>query len=186
VGAIVDSDAGTELRKLGYSADQIGQTAAGFLKQQTLLGKQNQLTQEQLTKGSISYARELDELSKLTGMSKDKIQQQQDAALNETRFLASQMKLEKEGRVDAAKAIRGFQTQVSDLGPGFGAGIRDLASGNASTAESQKVLLATNGEAAAIMERLKNEQINEIEAMKQLQASVKANGNKRPKSINAL
>ena len=94
VGAIVDSDAGTELRKLGFSADQIGQTAAGFLKQQTLLGKQNQLTQEQVTKGSIAYARELDELSKLTGMNKDQIQQQQDAALNETRFLASQMEPE--------------------------------------------------------------------------------------------
>ena len=175
VGAIVDSDAGTELRKLGYSADQIGQTAAGFLKQQTLLGKQNQLTQEQVTKGSIAYARELDELSKLTGMNKDQIQQQQDAALNETRFLASQMEMEQEGRGKAAKAIRDFQTQVSSLGPGFGAGIRDLASGNASTAESQKVLLATNGEAAAIMDRLKEGQIDQIEAQKQLQASLKAN-----------
>tara|TARA_R110000868_G_scaffold66_1_gene747 strand:+ start:1284 stop:3467 length:2184 start_codon:yes stop_codon:yes gene_type:complete len=175
VGAIVDSDAGTELRKLGFSADQIGQTAAGFLKQQTLLGKQNQLTQEQVTKGSIAYARELDELSKLTGMNKDQIQQQQDSALNETRFLASQMIMEQEGRGKAAKAIRDFQTQVSSLGPGFGAGIRDLASGNASTAESQKVLLATNGEAAAIMERLKNGQIDQIEAQKQLQASLKAN-----------
>ena len=175
VGAIVDSDAGTELRKLGYSADQIGQTAAGFLKQQTLLGKQNQLTQEQVTKGSIAYARELDELSKLTGMNRDQIQQQQDAALNETRFLASQMEMEQEGRGKAAKAIRDFQTQVSSLGPSFGAGIRDLASGNASTAESQKVLLATNGEAAAIMERLKNGQIDQIEAQKQLQASLKAN-----------
>ena len=175
VGAIVDSDAGTELRKLGFSADQIGQTAAGFLKQQTLLGKQNQLTQEQVTKGSIAYARELDELSKLTGMNKDQIQQQQDSALNETRFLASQMIMEQEGRGKAARAIRDFQTQVSSLGPGFGAGIRDLASGNASTAESQKVLLATNGEAAVIMERLKNEQIDQIEAQKQLQASLKAN-----------
>jgi hypothetical protein len=175
VGAIVDSDAGTELRKLGYSADQIGQTAAGFLKQQTLLGKQNQLTQDQVIKGSIAYARELDELSKLTGMNKDQIQKQQDAALNETRFLASQMELEQEGRGKAAKAIRDFQTQISDLGPGFGAGIRDLASGNASTAESQKVLLATNGEAAVIMERLKNDQIDQIEAQKQLQASLKNN-----------
>jgi hypothetical protein len=175
VGAIVDSDAGTELRKLGFSADQIGQTAAGFLKQQTLLGKQSQLTQEQVTKGSIAYARELDELSKLTGMNKEQIQQQQDAALNETRFLASQMEMEQEGRGKAAKAIRDFQTQVSSLGPGFGAGIRDLASGNASTAESQKVLLATNGEAAAIMDRLKEGQIDQIEAQKQLQASLKAN-----------
>jgi hypothetical protein len=175
VGQIVDSDAGTELRKLGFSADQIGQTAAGFLKQQTLLGKQNQLTQDQLRNGSVAYARELDELAKLTGANREQLEKQQQDALRESKFLASQLALEDAGKKKEAQAIRDYTSTIADAAPDTAKGLRDLATGTTTSAEAIKVSAATNGEAQAIQQRLNTGQIDAITAVHQLQEALKSN-----------
>lgn len=173
VGDIIDNQ-GDELRKLGYGADQIGQVAAGFLKQQTLLGKQNQLTQDQLRAGSVAYARELDELAKLTGANRSDLQKAQDDMLRDSKFLANQMLLEQEGRGDAAKQIRDFALTYKDAAPMVMKGLMDLSSGVTNTAESI-ALQQASPEALSIMERLKNDQIDHIQASVELQRSMKGN-----------
>jgi len=174
VGDIIDNQ-GDELRKLGYGADQIGQVAAGFLKQQTLLGKQNQLTQDQLRSGSVAYARELDELSKLTGANKDQLQKAQDDALRESRFLASQLQLEDQNKKKEAQAIRDYTAIIGQAAPDAAKGLRDIATGTTTTAEAIKISAATNGEAQAIQQRLNSGKIDEITAVHQLQEALKAN-----------
>jgi hypothetical protein len=173
VGDIIDNQ-GDELRKLGYGADQIGQVAAGFLKQQTLLGKQNQLTQDQLRAGSVAYARELDELAKLTGANRSDLQKAQDDMLRDSKFLANQMLLEQEGRGLAAKQIRDFALTYKDAAPMVMKGLMDLSSGVTNTAESI-ALQQASPEALSIMERLKNNQIDHIQASTELQRSMKGN-----------
>ena len=177
VGKLLDdnTEAGMALRNIGLNADQIGETAAAFLKQQTLLGRQRTLTEDQLRQGTVAYAKELDDLSKLTGLSKKSLQSQQDAALSETRFLASQLKLRNQGRDTEADEIKKFQSQVSALGETYSQGVRDLASGNSATEAARQVQNATSGEAAAILQQLRDGQMTSVQAQSALQAAVQRN-----------
>lgn len=176
VGGIVDSDAGMELRRLGLSADQMGESAAAFVSQQTRLGRSQQMTQQQLTAGTVQYAKELDELSKVTGLSREAIQKQQDAALSESRFRANYETLMAQGKEKEAKALMAFQSQMQSIGPELGQGARDLASGAANTEAARKLLASTGGAAQNIIEQIKSGNIDQYEAAKQLQAASRAQG----------
>lgn len=162
-----------ELRRLGMSADQIGEAAAGFLKNQSILGRANVLTQNQLVSGSKAYALELDQLAKLTGANREELMKQQQAALREGRYLAVRSELEDQGRVKAAKNLDMFQSVISKAAPTVGKGLRDLSTGMANTAEGQALVSATNGEAQDILDRLLSDQIDYIQATAELQASLK-------------
>ena len=163
------------LRRLGLSADQIGSTTAAYVKQQTLLGRAQYTTNEQLRKGTVEYAKELDILSKITGQNREAIQAQQDAALSESRFRAVYERMMSSGQEDAAKAMMSFQTVVSGLSKEAGQGIRDLSSGIVDSAAAQKLFNSTNGAALDIVERLKNGQITQAQAQQELTSAINAN-----------
>jgi hypothetical protein len=177
VGKLTKSNdgAGMALRNLGFSADAIGDAAAGFVKQQAMMGRQQKLDQASITQGTVEYARELDQLSKLTGMSRKEAQQAQEVALSESRFLAQSMHMESEGRVKEAKQMNNFQAMFAKTAPDVSKGLRDMVSGALDTAESQQVMRATNGEAAVIMEKVKNNQIDAAQAAKELGMSMEKN-----------
>lgn len=166
VGTLLDqnSEAGMALRNLGFDAEAIGTTAAAFLRQQTLLGKQQKLTIDQLTQGTVAYARELDELAKLTGMSRAEAAKAQERALADTSFLATTMLMERENRGAAAKSLLTFTNMFDKESPTIAKGLRDLASGVVGTDEAAKVLRDTNGEAAVIVNQLKNGMIDQHQA----------------------
>lgn len=163
------------LRRLGMSADQIGNTTAAYVKQQTLLGRSQYATNEQLRQGTIEYAKELDILSKVTGQNREAIQAQQDAALSESRFRAVYERMMSSGQTDAAKALMGFQTVINGLSKETGQGIRDLSSGIVDSAAAQKVFNSTNGAALDIVQRLKAGQIDQAQAQTELTAAMNAN-----------
>ena len=169
VGGIVDSDAGMELRRLGLSADQMGESAAAFVTQQTRLGRSQQMTQQQLVAGTVQYTKELDELSKVTGLSREAIQKQQDAALSESRFRANYETLMAQGKEKEAKALMAFQSQMQAIGPELGQGARDLASGAANTDAARKLLASTGGAAQDIISQITNGTYDQYEAAKQIQ-----------------
>jgi hypothetical protein len=163
--------AGTELRRLGLNADQIGETTAAFVTQQTRLGRSQQMTQEQLRTGTVQYAKELDELSKVTGLSREAIQKQQDAALSESRFRANYETLMAQGKEKEAKALMAFQSQMQAIGPELGQGARDLASGAANTDAAKKLLASTGGAAQDIIAQIISGNADQYEAAKQIQAA---------------
>ncbi len=169
LGSIVDSDAGMELRRLGFSADQIGESAAAFLTQQTRLGLSQRRSQEELRQGSIQYAQELDRLAKLTGMQRKEIQAQQDAALSEARFRAVYDDMVASGQETQAKTMLDFQTMVSKASPEMAQGLRDMASGLVNSDASIKLFTTTGGAAAGIMQQVKTGQIDQVTAFKMLQ-----------------
>jgi hypothetical protein len=176
VGGIVDSDAGMELRRIGLSADQIGESTGAFVAQQTRLGRSQQMTQQQLTAGTVQYVKELDELSKVTGQSREAIQKQQDAALSESRFRANYETLMAQGNEKGAKALMALQTQMQGIGPELGQATRDLASGAANTDAARKLMASTGGAAQDIIERLKSGQIDQYQAAKELQDASRRTG----------
>ena len=139
MGRVMDG-ANTELRMLGFSREQIGEATAAFLAQQTRLGGQQVKSDAQLAQGAARYAKELDALAKLTGMQREEIVKQQDAALSESRFRAKYDEMFATGREDEAKALMDFQTMVSKVAPNMAQGIRDLASGYATSDAAQEFL----------------------------------------------
>jgi len=177
-GKLTDRTAGADdsLRRLGMGSEEIANTAAAFVTQQTRLGRAQSMTTEQIIDGTRKYAFELDALSKATGLSRQAIQKQQDAALSEARFRANIDELTAQGNEKGAKALLNFQTQLSDIGPELGQGARDLASGAANTDAARKLIASSGGAAQEIINNLKNGTIDQYEAINQLQTATRGMG----------
>jgi len=172
VGGIIDSDLGDQLRRIGFTADEIGETTAGYITQQTRLGYAQNKTQQQLIQGSKQYADELDQLARLTGTSREALQKQQDAALSEGRFRATLDTLDEK----TAKALLDFQSRLAGAGLNeMAQGVRDITSGFTQSEAAIKLFQSTGGEATNIIERMKAGQIDQGEATRQLQQAIRNN-----------
>jgi len=159
----------TDLRKIGMSAEDIAGTTAAFVTQQTRLGKSQSMSTDQLTAGAKQYALELDQLSKVTGLSREAIQKQQDAALSESRFRASINSLNEQQQKDLLK----LQTVMSSFGQELGQGTRDLVSGAANTDAARKLMADTGGAAQGIIARLKEGTIDTTQAQVEMRDAIK-------------
>lgn len=159
------------LRKLGMSSEQIGESVGAFVTQQTRLGRAQGMTTNDLIEGSKKYAMELDGLAKVTGMSREAITKQQDAALSESRFRASIHSLNEQQQKDLLR----LQTVMSGFGQELGQGTRDLVSGAANTDAARKLMADTGGAAADIIARLKEGSIDATQAQVEMRDAVKAN-----------
>jgi len=166
VGALTQGDG--SLRKLGMGAEDIASTSAAFVAQQTRLGRSQTMSTDQLTSGAKQYAMELDLLSKVTGLSREAIQKQQDAALSESKFRANYELMMANGQTDQAKGLMTLQTRMQSFGSELGQGVRDLSSGVANTEAAQKMLNSTGGAALDIINRLKSGQIDQDQAQQEL------------------
>ena len=167
VGALTQGQ-DDSLRKLGMGAEDIASTSAAFVTQQTRLGKSQSMTQDQLTAGAKQYAMELDQLSKVTGLSREAIQKQQDAALSESKFRANYELMMANGQTEQAKGLMTLQTRMQSFGGELGQGVRDLSSGVANTEAAQKMLNSTGGAALDIINKLKSGQIDQDQAQQEL------------------
>jgi flagellum-specific peptidoglycan hydrolase FlgJ len=156
------------LRRLGMSAEDIGRTTGAFVTQQTRLGRAQAMDAKALTEGTKQYAMELDKLSKVTGLSREAIQKQQDAALSEARFRANIDEMNLQGRDKEAKALMTLQTRMQSFGAELGQGVRDLASGAANTDAARKMVASTGGAALDILARLKSGAIDQDQAQMEL------------------
>jgi hypothetical protein len=129
------------------------------------------MTNAELEAGAKKYAYELDSLSKVTGLSREAIQKQQDAALSESRFRASINSLNK----DQQDGLIRLQTVMTGFGQELGQGTRDLVSGAANTDAARKLMADTGGAAADIIARLKAGNITAQQAQVEMQKAVQNN-----------
>jgi len=173
VGGIVDSGAGTELRRIGYSADQIGETTASFVAMQNRLGMTQGKTNAQLTKSSVEYAKELDILSKITGQSRKQAQAQIDSALSESRFRSTIELMNRNNQQGAAKELTFFQNQVSNVNDELGQAVRDISSG---VYDSEAVLkfVRAGVDLESVVSGIKDGSLKANDAITQLQKSTRA------------
>lgn len=168
-------DMGPALLNMGVSIEKQAEQTAEYLAMQTRLGLTQTKTQSQLSMGAGEYIRQLDALSKATGMQKDAIVKQQDAALSESRFRARYDELIAQGREKEAKALLDFQTSVSKFSPELAQGLRDIASGFVNTEAAQKAYLTTQGRAGDIIRQIEGGGIGAQTGLQQLQGVVKDN-----------
>ena len=124
-------DAGMELRMLGMSREQIGEVTTAFLAEQTRQGQQRRKSDSELAAGAARYAKQLDELSKLTGMQRQEMIDARQAALSETRFRSKIEAMKATGDQSQIALAEKFEAMNIALGPktGVAQGFRDAITG---------------------------------------------------------
>jgi len=148
--------AGLQLRQLGLSADDIGESAAAFVELQGRLGTTQRMTGDQLTEGTVKYIRELDIISKITGQSRKELQASQKAAMDEQRFRAKIDAMQRSGQGEAAQNALNLSSALQKIAPEAAKGFRDIfaAGGSATTEEAVRLLNATDGAIVGIVQQL--------------------------------
>ena len=150
VGELSLKGAGDDLRKLGLTADDMGESAAAFLNQEIRLGRGRNMSQKQLIDGTIQYAKELDLLQKVTGLSRQDAQKQRDELLSDSRYRASIEGMNESNQ----NALNGLIMQFKD--PALKRGIMDLASGAITTADAGRVITAFGDTVPDIIQQIKD------------------------------
>jgi hypothetical protein len=156
VGELSLGQAGDDLRKLGMTADSMGESAAAFLEQEIRLGRGRSMTAKQLTEGTVQYAKELDLLQKATGLSRQDLQKQRDEMLSDGRYRAAMQGVNEKNE----KALTAFIGQFKD--PDMKRGLMDLASGNITSEAAGKVTIALGDSAAETIRAFKDANPDDI------------------------
>ena len=145
---IIGTDLEKELRKLGYTQEQIADNAAQYLAREARLGNTQTKNVQQLTQETGKYLKELQELTMLTGLSREEQQRIRDQQLAEVRFNDYIQGLKAKGETAAAERLQTFSVALEKFaGKDVAAGFREqLINFGAVTGDaSRKFELATRG-----------------------------------------
>ena len=170
--AVSSLDIRKSFQKLGIGGEEFSEMQLSYINQQMRSGQGQKKTTDELTAGSIEYIKQLDAISKLTGMSKKDIQAEREARMSDARYRA--------GVADLPGQIREEADTLLDMIKATGAdatkqGIQDLISSNgvATSKAAQDVLNSYAGsttELLAIVKGIRSGSIKAGEGMNQLTA----------------
>lgn len=170
--AVSSLDIRKSFQKLGIGGEEFSEMQLSYINQQMRSGQGQKKTTDELTAGSIEYIKQLDAISKLTGMSKKDIQSEREARMSDARYRA--------GVADLPGQIREEADTLLDMIKSTGAdatkqGIQDLISSNgvATSKAAQDVLNSYAGsttELLAIVKGIRSGSIKAGEGMNQLTA----------------
>ena len=137
------------LMRLGIGFDEATEGIGQYIRLQSISGNLQNQTAESISRGTVGYLRNLNELSQLTGQSRAEIAKNREEALRNARFNAKIIELQKQGPEGEAAAKRLLNTynllaaQSKDAADGFA----DLSTGMVATDKAAKLQMATNGRA---------------------------------------
>ena len=178
-GTVAFADLATTLtqdqtvRRLGYSAEELGEITSGFIKQQTRLGQSQNMTTDQLNRSTGQYISELDMLSRLTGQNRKDLQAQQDALQREARFGTMLQRMQTAGQGEQAKAMQDMVVSVAGFSPRMAEGLKDImTAGTATTEEGRQLMMLSGGALQGILKDLKAKNIDFQTATQRLQKSL--------------
>ena len=161
------------VRRLGYSAEEIGDITAGFIKQQTRLGQSQGRTTDELNASTYQYITELDTLSRLTGQNRKDLQAQQDSLQREARFGTMIQRMNSAGQEKQAKAMSSMVMSISGFSPRMAEGLKDImTSGTATTEEGRQLMMLSGNAVKGIIGDLKSGNIDYQTATQRLQKSL--------------
>jgi len=132
----------------GLTQEQINEETLVYISLQTRLGRSQSATVSQLAEGARNYLMEQDALTKLTGVQRKEIEDQQRSALAEEQFRAKIRQLQLSGQGEAADRLLKYNRLMTAINPELGKGVRALATGNLRAEEARRLLITSGGQAA--------------------------------------
>lgn len=134
------------LMALGMSQEDIAQGGMKYIALQNRIGQAQGKTTAELADGAKKYLVEMDGLAKLTGQSRQEMEQQMEAARSEQRFRAKLDEMRANGQKAQADELEKANLLISSRSKEAGQAFRDLSTGMVTTEAAQKGLLGSNGE----------------------------------------
>lgn len=151
--SIVRGDVGRQLMNMGMSVESINEGVAGFIKQQVATGRAQGKTNQELATGAAAYLKEMDALTKLTGIQKQELENQMEANRQNERFAAHLEELRAQGRDKEADNLEQNMAVMSKRFPQLAGGLKDIASGFVTSDAAQKAQLAGFSKIPELMQK---------------------------------
>ena len=139
-----------ELRRLGFTVEEMNEGMLSYVELQTRMGRQESRTNKQVAQGTGQYLKQLDLLAKVTGKSRKEMEatmlaQAQDAGF---RAMANQL---------AGKELENFTSNmalIDTLPSDVASGLKDLADGIPQTEEGIALINTAGPQLMEAMERV--------------------------------
>lgn len=166
-----------DLLALGVSFEEQSERQIDFIDRQAKLGRLQGRSTRDLATSSADYIKNLTDLSRITGLSVDAAQAEMDSQLANIRFRRSLASVDG----DVAKSLSNVSTVISGVfkDPELTKGFQDSVAGFGTEA-SKNFAIATGNAGQDIIQRLKNQQITQEQAVLELQAALSNTFNKLP------
>lgn len=139
--AIRKSELGNELARLGFSTVDINEGFATYAGQLARTGRLEGMSNQQLILQTGQYLKNLDALSKLTGESKEALQQQQDALMADAQFRVMRRKLDADGQQE-------LDAFIKSVPEAHRAGLKEILATGTATTEAGEAVMAYFGDTA--------------------------------------
>ena len=158
---------------LGISFEQQRDFQAKFLEQNRLTGRIQRGDTQALTEASKAYIFQLDELSRITGLSREQAAKLLQEQMNNVRFRASLRIAEREFGKDTKTAMEQAVAIVGAQSKEFGTGFADLMGpGGASTQAAMNLQIATGNAAKGIADMVRTGQMSADQGAAALQKAI--------------
>lgn len=170
----------SELLALGFNLQDQSETFVDYIERSQRLGRVQERDTRILAANSAAYAKNLTDLSRLTGMSVDQAQSELDSQMSNIRFRRAMTELDG----DIQKAVSNVGVVIAGIGndPALTQGFQDLVAGFGTQA-GRDFSIATGGVGEEVARQLKAGAITEQQAIAQIQAALKATYEKLPAQV---
>jgi len=158
---------------LGMSVEQTRDFQAKFLEQNRLTGRIQKGETDKLIEASKAYIFQLDELARITGLSREQAAKLLEEQNRNIRFRASQRMAEREFGPEVKKAMQDSVAVISSASKEFGTGFADLMGpGGASTEAAKNLQIATGGAAKGIADMVRTGQMTADQGAAAIQKAI--------------
>jgi muramidase (phage lysozyme) len=159
---------------LGISFEQQRDFQAKFLEQNRLTGRIQMGDTRALTEASKAYIFQLDELARITGLSREQAARLLDEQNKNIRFRASTRMAEREFGPQVAQAMRDSVGVLTTANKDIGEGFADLMGpGGASTEAAKNLQIATGGAAKGIADMVRTGQMTADQGAAAIRQAIK-------------
>jgi len=169
---IKNTEVEEQLRMLGYNSETLFKTFTDYQGMISRLGRTQNLSVRELAERSSKYAKNLDELAKLTGESRDNLQRQQEAIQSDITFRTVLAQLAD----DEQERVKKLVTLMEQYGEETGKGVRNLlANAGPTIDEATNLYLQTGAQVQILINRFKQGTISAEEFSYEFAKAVKEN-----------
>jgi hypothetical protein len=160
-----------EFLNMGMKVDDINKGIAGYIVQQGRLGKLQAMTQAEINAGARAYIKEMEILTRLTGQTREEMEQQRESANAIDQFYAT---VEEMG--PAGDELYKTFNQLMAVDPAKAKAFAESVSGFMGFSEEQnRLYMATGGALMKNIEALKNGSMNSAQFLNSLGSSINEN-----------